>query len=971
VEQGAHVGVRLGSIVSAALLVGALGGGTAVPATAADPAGPWSPGQRTFIPDAQSALPPAHGPYSRQTLAEVGTAAGEVWQSLVSGSTTTDLMHWQSGTWQSVPFPTDGRSQFAIIALGADAGGDVMASAIAWNLGPEDPETGDRQHVDIENLLGRWNGSGFELLQNPPEAVGRLVVLGPDDVLAQPNGGSDIQRLDAGGWHTLTPPAGIAVASFAATADGDVWVSGTSGDPSVTAVAHWDGEAWTQLPTPPGDARRGSQPIDIASLGNGTIALSDAYLSPGPGADAPVRVWNGSWTTLPALPGGAAAVWLAGSSAADIWAQGQSLEHWNGRAWQEQGAGSPLLGIAWGAGRTFLPGSVRLNRYNRLATQPSFLAPIDPAGSTADLALGRGDTVWWRSDEPVTLTDGSATMTVRVAAAGVSATRFTTAGSFTFETPAGNDQMTVSPDLGPTTINLTGHSTLRWARAASTRRLADVQVQRPGSSRFVAWRSETHAAAARFTADAGSGTYVFRVRVHAAGHAAGGWSPSVSLRVRFTHVAQPNWNPLALLPDGFVPTASAPGRHGGTWVAGFGGPGPLLYVSAGGNVTAVRFATQPPGSVFTVTSRGRQVWAAASSGIYERVGDRMQRVSSGSYGHISFAIVAADDVWMASGEQQWLRHWNGRAWRTVVLTEPITEVRADPAGDVWAIGTRRLHHLTQHGWRWVPLPPHEFLSDLLPFSNHDVWVNTGGDIEHWNGRSWRDLHTGIPWPLAGSSGRDLWLSEQGLVQHWDGRQWSEFTMPWQAISLNVTPSGSATAVACGPTAQRSVVLRLDPLRVGDHGFSDPVAWVRAGATVLAHVPASAAGKHGVADATGLQLFDGALHGPGSSFVLAFPAAGSYRIVDPASERSAVVEVPLKRAGADLQVIAGPMPADGVVDVEMQAPGDDGFGPWMSDVTSSTVALPTVPGTYMFRARLRETAGGARSGWSPVLTVTVS
>jgi hypothetical protein len=89
------VGVRLGSIVSAALLVGALGGGTAVPATAADPAGPWSPGQRTFIPDAQSALPPAHGPYSRQTLAEVGTAAGEVWQSLVSGSTTTDQMHWQ------------------------------------------------------------------------------------------------------------------------------------------------------------------------------------------------------------------------------------------------------------------------------------------------------------------------------------------------------------------------------------------------------------------------------------------------------------------------------------------------------------------------------------------------------------------------------------------------------------------------------------------------------------------------------------------------------------------------------------------------------------------------------------------------------------------------------------------------------------------------------------------------------------
>jgi hypothetical protein len=42
----------------------------------------------------------------------------------------------------------------------------------------------------------------------------------------------------------------------------------------------------------------------------------------------------------------------------------------------------------------------------------------------------------------------------------------------------------------------------------------------------------------------------------------------------------------------------------------------------------------------------------------------------------------------------------------------------------------------------------------------------------------------------------------------------------------------------------------------------------------------------------------------------------------------------------------------------------------SDASDPTVALPTGPGTYAFRARLRNPATGAATGWSPVRTGTV-
>jgi hypothetical protein len=94
------------------------------------------------------------------------------------------------------------------------------------------------------------------------------------------------------------------------------------------------------------------------------------------------------------------------------------------------------------------------------------------------------------------------------------------------------------------------------------------------------------------------------------------------------------------------------------------------------------------------------------------------------------------------------------------------------------------------------------------------------------------------------------------------------------------------------------------------------------------------------------------------------------VKDATSESTATVEVPPMLVGGALQLSAAPLP-DGVVsDVQMQAPGALGFADWLVGTTQSSTPLPTEPGTYAFRARLRDPVTGAVTGWSPVRMVTV-
>ena len=89
----------------------------------------------------------------------------------------------------------------------------------------------------------------------------------------------------------------------------------------------------------------------------------------------------------------------------------------------------------------------------------------------------------------------------------------------------------VSPDISQAAP---ARATVRWAlSAAAPGFVFDVQVRRPGTARFVNWKTGTRLVTATFTADRGAGTYAFRARVRRV-HGAGttGYSPPVAIHLR-------------------------------------------------------------------------------------------------------------------------------------------------------------------------------------------------------------------------------------------------------------------------------------------------------------------------------------------------------------------------------------------------------------------------------------------------------
>jgi hypothetical protein len=66
------------------------------------------------------------------------------------------------------------------------------------------------------------------------------------------------------------------------------------------------------------------------------------------------------------------------------------------------------------------------------------------------------------------------------------------------------------------------------------------------------------------------------------------------------------------------------------------------------------------------------------------------------------------------------------------------------------------------------------------------------------------------------------------------------------------------------------------------------------------------------------------------------------------------------------------------DVEVKTPGSSSWQTWLDGVTSTSATLGpagggpyTGPGTYKFRSRIRNTANGAASGYSPTGSIALS
>lgn len=206
------------------------------------------------------------------------------------------------------------------------------------------------------------------------EALGSVSAASAADALAV--GDSRVEQPFAEHWNgtswtgTLVPvPKGrtSTLQGVADVAPGDGWAVGdsttTANAQDRTLIEHWNGTAWTIVPSPnPAGGTDGNDALDaIAAVSPTDIWAAGDDFTQG-GSIVPLfEHYNGtSWATVPAPPTlGGFATGLAAVSASDVWMVGTTLgqtisAHWDGHHW----TAVPLPQFSAGPNPSFFLGAV-------------------------------------------------------------------------------------------------------------------------------------------------------------------------------------------------------------------------------------------------------------------------------------------------------------------------------------------------------------------------------------------------------------------------------------------------------------------------------------------------------------------------------------------------------------------------------------------------------------------------------------
>lgn len=297
--------------------------------------------------------------------------------------------HWNGTAWSQVPTPNVVRFDEKLNAVSPAAANDVWAVGSANRTG----------FAHTDPLAAHWDGTAWTIVPTPATTGGSKSILSGVANLGGGNawavGRSAGNRALAEHWDgtawTIVPvpdpvaPAGTVfsgstLSGVSARAANDIWAVGSFQSAKGTAInsytltMHWNGTAWTIVPSPnpatPSPLNGVRQllngvvalsPADAWAVGNTVDTVSGSFLP-----DKPVALhWNGTaWSVspLPSLGGGGALAAVTASSATSVWAAGSpggttSVLHFNGTAWAAEptpvGAdGPPLL-----KGVSAVPGS--------------------------------------------------------------------------------------------------------------------------------------------------------------------------------------------------------------------------------------------------------------------------------------------------------------------------------------------------------------------------------------------------------------------------------------------------------------------------------------------------------------------------------------------------------------------------------------------------------------------------------------
>jgi hypothetical protein len=165
---------------------------------------------------------------------------------------------WSAGKWKIVPSPNPG-GQSNFQGVSAISPGSVWAVGQGFN------------GANGVSLTAHWTGGRWHVIASPIPSGATGAILASVAVTSaksaltvgyyRSNGSADqtlAERLSSGAW-TVTPsqnPGGLSLDNdlngVAATSMTNAWAVGTYqiGSSDLTLIEHWDGNAWTQVPSP-------------------------------------------------------------------------------------------------------------------------------------------------------------------------------------------------------------------------------------------------------------------------------------------------------------------------------------------------------------------------------------------------------------------------------------------------------------------------------------------------------------------------------------------------------------------------------------------------------------------------------------------------------------------------------------------------------------------------------------------------
>ena len=324
--------------------------------------------------------------FSGRLYSVAATSASNVWAVGLHPNSSL-IVHWNGTTW----------AQSLATRIGYFNGVATDARADAWAVG------GTNWFSPSKTFIEHWNGTSWTRAPSPSPGEGGYLnavtaisrtdawavgLIGPGGSGAPGNTTPLIEHWNGTSWTQVPcpiPAHGGQFTSVSATSPADVWAVGfTGGDASnskgqQTLIEHWNGTAWTRVPSPNPAAGQNflkgvaaTSPASAWAVGNTSLSSHQ---------NAVILHWNGmSWTQVPSNSGAADAELqsVATASGHDAWAVGMTnpstcsprcgtmILHWNGTAWSRVPSPNPparylntLVGVvaigrhdAWAVGTT-------------------------------------------------------------------------------------------------------------------------------------------------------------------------------------------------------------------------------------------------------------------------------------------------------------------------------------------------------------------------------------------------------------------------------------------------------------------------------------------------------------------------------------------------------------------------------------------------------------------------------------------